>query len=188
MFGERADDERSPVDRSHLIRQVSISPARYRVGTDGPLGRPWNNVRALKVFVAGATGVLGRSAVAALVAAGHQVTGTARTAGGAALLRAAGAEPTNPDLFDPHSVTFAVAGHDVVCNFATKIPGPSGYFRRSAWAANDRLHAEASRHLVDAPLVPPPHGHSIKEAERQAARFTEAGRTGIMRTSSIFER
>ncbi|TMA40898.1 MAG: NAD-dependent epimerase/dehydratase family protein [Deltaproteobacteria bacterium] len=121
VFGEHADDQRSPIDRSHLIRQVSIPPARYRVGTDGPLGRPWNNVRAMKVFVAGATGVLGRSAVAALVAAGHQVTGTARTAGGAALLRAAGAEPTNPDLFDPHSVTFAVAGHDVVCNFATKI-------------------------------------------------------------------
>jgi len=40
----------------------------------------------------------------------------------------------------------------------------------------------------DAPPVPPPHGHSIMEAERQAARFTEAGRTGIMRTSSIFER
>lgn len=108
----------------------------------------------MNVFVAGATGVLGRAAVSALVAAGHRVSGVARTAEKAALLRDMGAEPVSADLFDPKALTSAVAGHEAVCNFATKIPASAmAYWRRSAWSTNDRLHREASRYLVDAALA-----------------------------------
>jgi len=48
----------------------------------------------MRVFVAGATGVLGRRAVAQLVAAGHQVTGVARSPEKEALLDALGVRPS----------------------------------------------------------------------------------------------
>ena len=54
----------------------------------------------MKVFVAGATGVLGRPTVQALVEAGHEVRGTARGEEKSALLRSLGAEPVTVDLFD----------------------------------------------------------------------------------------
>jgi nucleoside-diphosphate-sugar epimerase len=163
----------------------------------------------MRVFVAGATGVLGRSAVPRLVEAGHEVTGVARGDAKAALVRSLGAAPVAVDLFDPSAVAAAVRGHDAVCNFATHIPGPTSMVRRSAWQQNDRLHAEASRHLVDAalasdagvylqhssgfmyaaggdawldesaPLDPPPHGEAIVEAEAHTARFAAAGAAGV---------
>jgi 2-alkyl-3-oxoalkanoate reductase len=51
----------------------------------------------MRVFVTGATGVLGRHLVHGLVAAGHQVTATTRTPGKVAQLREAGAEPVVVD-------------------------------------------------------------------------------------------
>ena len=62
----------------------------------------------MRVFVAGATGALGRHLVPGLVAAGHQVTGTTRTPGKVARLRAAGAEPVVVDGLDREAVTAAV--------------------------------------------------------------------------------
>jgi nucleoside-diphosphate-sugar epimerase len=107
----------------------------------------------MKVFVAGATGVLGWRAVRELVAAGHQVTGVARTPGKANQLRSLGAEPVTVDLFDPDAVRSAVAGHDVVCNLATHIPVVTKSGRPGAWAENDRIRTEASRNLVDAAVA-----------------------------------
>lgn len=166
-------------------------------------------VTVMRVFVAGATGVLGREAVRALRGAGHDVTGVARAPAKAQLLEGLGARSASVDLFDPTAVATAVKGFDAVCNLATNIPTPSRYFRRSPWGTNNRLHVEASRHLVDgalangatryvqhsvafmyadggdgsltesAPLDPPPHGLAVVEAEMQAQRFTAAGGAGV---------
>ena len=163
-----------------------------------------------RVFVAGATGVLGRRAVAQLVAAGHRVTGVARTPEKAALLRSLGATPVTVDLFDATAVRRAVAGHDVVMNLATHIPPLSQAAVPGAWAENDRIRREASRNLVDAaiavgatryvqesiafivadggsewldedsPLDTPSFTKSVLDAEGQAARFTEQGGTGVV--------
>ena len=54
----------------------------------------------MKVFVTGATGVLGQSAIAALCADGHEVTGLARNAEKAAMVEAAGATVSTAQLFD----------------------------------------------------------------------------------------
>jgi nucleoside-diphosphate-sugar epimerase len=104
----------------------------------------------MRVFVAGATGVLGASAVRALVAGGHRVTGIARTAAQRDTLATAGAAPAAADLFDPASLRRAVAGHDVVVNLATRIPAPSAALRAKSWRENDRLRGEASRNLAEA--------------------------------------
>jgi len=63
----------------------------------------------MRVFVAGATGAVGRKLVPALVAAGYEVTGTTRSAGKAEAVRAAGAEPVVLDPLDRDAVAAAVA-------------------------------------------------------------------------------
>ncbi|TMG09721.1 MAG: NAD-dependent epimerase/dehydratase family protein, partial [Chloroflexi bacterium] len=68
----------------------------------------------MKVFVAGATGVLGRPTVRALVEAGHAVRGTARGPEKADLLRSLGAEPVEVDLFDPDALRAGIAGSEGV--------------------------------------------------------------------------
>lgn len=162
----------------------------------------------MKVFVAGATGVLGRAAVPALARAGHDVTGVARSEGKAEVVSSLGGRPAVLDVFDERALASVVTGHEVVCNFATHIPR-AGYYFRSAWRMNDRLHRDLSRVLVraasragaarylqhsvgfmyrdaadawideDAPLDPPPHGLAVLDAEVAAARFTADGGAGI---------
>ena len=107
----------------------------------------------MKVFVAGATGVLGRPTVRALVEAGHDVRGTARGDEKSALLRSLGAEPVAVDLFDLEAVKAAISGSEAVLNFATKIPPIMRMRWKGAWKENDRLRTEASRVLVDAALA-----------------------------------
>lgn len=58
----------------------------------------------MNAFVAGGTGVLGRAALAPLVAAGHRVRATARGQEKAGLVRSMGAEPVAVDLYDPADV------------------------------------------------------------------------------------
>ncbi len=104
----------------------------------------------MKTFVAGATGVLGKPGVRALVEAGHEVRGTARGAEKAETLRSLGAEPIEVDLFDAGSVRGAVAGCDAVINLATKIPPLTKMRWKGAWRENDRLRSQASRVMADA--------------------------------------
>lgn len=104
----------------------------------------------MRVFIAGATGVLGASAVRALVASGHKVSGIGRTGPKREALAAAGASAVQADLFDPASLRQAVAGHDVVVNLATRIPPPLKATRSGAWRENDRIRELASRNLAEA--------------------------------------
>jgi len=62
----------------------------------------------MRIFVAGATGALGRHLIPRLVAAGHEVTATTRTPGKLAQLREAGAEPVVVDGLDRERVIVAV--------------------------------------------------------------------------------
>jgi 2-alkyl-3-oxoalkanoate reductase len=107
----------------------------------------------VKIFVAGATGVLGRRVVSRLVGTGHDVSALARTDGRAVLLRSLGASPVTAELFDAEAMRRAVAGHDVVCNLATHIPPTSKAARPGAWAENDRIRTEGSHNLVEAVLA-----------------------------------
>jgi len=104
----------------------------------------------MKVFVTGATGVVGRPAVRALIAAGHDVTAVARTPEKAAAVERAGARPVTVDLFDADALVPATAGHDAVVHLATHIPPLSRAARAGAWAVNDRLRTETSAHLIAA--------------------------------------
>jgi len=107
----------------------------------------------VKVFLAGATGVLGRPTTRTLVEAGHEVRGTARGAEKAQLLRSQGAEPVSVNLFDAEAVKSVVAGSEAVLHFATKIPPLTRMRWKGAWRENDRLRTEATRNLVDAAIA-----------------------------------
>jgi 2-alkyl-3-oxoalkanoate reductase len=77
----------------------------------------------MRVFVAGATGALGRHLVPGLVAAGHEVTATTRTPGKVAQLREAGAEPVVVDGLDREAVIAAVraAGPEAIVHQMTAL-------------------------------------------------------------------
>ncbi len=107
----------------------------------------------MRVFVAGATGVIGRTLVPRLLAAGHQVTAMTRDAGRAEAMQTAGAGVAVADAFDAAAVLEAVgsATPDVVINQLTSIPrslNPRRYGQEMA--TNDRLRIEGTRHLVQA--------------------------------------
>jgi nucleoside-diphosphate-sugar epimerase len=104
----------------------------------------------MRVFVAGATGVLGTAAVRRLVSSGHEVTGIARGQEKSRILYALGAESVQVDLFDAAAMRAAIEGHDVVCNLATRIPTGPAMMRTSAWRENDRIRAEGSAILAKA--------------------------------------
>src|SRR3954453_4811364 len=107
----------------------------------------------MRVFVAGSTGVLGRRAVVALVAAGHEVTALVRSPEKAALARSLGATPFAGSLFDPDALRGAIVGHDAVCNLATHIPPLTRAASPGAWEENTRIRSEESNNLVDAALA-----------------------------------
>lgn len=104
----------------------------------------------MKVFVAGATGVLGRATIPRLVEAGHEVRGSARSPEKAEQLRAQGAQPVTVDLFDPASVRAAVDGCQAVVHMATSIPPLTKGWKGSAWEMNDRLRGEGTQVIADA--------------------------------------
>ena len=99
----------------------------------------------MKVFVTGATGVLGRAAVRGLLAAGHDVIGLARDAEKAAELDAMDVLPVRGTIFDGVRLAEAIEGCDVVCNLATQMPIGWPGLRPGAWRAADRLRSEGAR-------------------------------------------
>ena len=80
----------------------------------------------MKVFVAGATGVLGRALVPQLVARGHEVVGMTRSASKQDLVRSLGARPVVADALDPDAVAQAVASAEpeVIVHELTALSGP----------------------------------------------------------------
>jgi nucleoside-diphosphate-sugar epimerase len=97
-----------------------------------------------EVVITGATGVIGRRAVRALLAAGHRVTGVTRSAEGRARLEGLGAGAVEADVFAEASLRRAFAGADAVVNVLTHVPRADRMADPSAWAENDRVRTEAS--------------------------------------------
>jgi nucleoside-diphosphate-sugar epimerase len=99
----------------------------------------------VRIFVAGATGAIGRPLVRRLVAAGHDVVGMTRSTEHAEALRAAGAEPVVANAFDREGLVRALrdAHPEVVVNELTDIPrviDPRHY--AEAMAGLERIRTE----------------------------------------------
>jgi len=107
----------------------------------------------MRIFVAGATGALGRRLVPLLVERGHQVTGMTRTAGKAAGLRAAGSEPVVADALDRDAVLAAVvaARPEVVVHELTALAEMTDFRKLDqGFALTNRLRTEGTDHLLAA--------------------------------------
>lgn len=106
----------------------------------------------MKVFVAGASGAIGRPLVRQLIAAGHEVTGTTRREERAAEIRAAGARAVLCDAFDAEALEKAVreAAPEVVVNQLTSLPQEYNPRKASFYAATDRVRREGGHNLVEA--------------------------------------
>ncbi len=106
----------------------------------------------MKVFVAGATGAIGKQIVPRLVAAGHEVVGMTRTESHVALLRELGASPAVADALDPEQVAEVVgrASPDVIVHELTSIGLPDLRHFDRAFALTNRLRTEGTDHLLSA--------------------------------------
>ncbi len=108
----------------------------------------------MRVFLAGASGVIGRRLLPLLLAAGHEVTGACRSAAGVEQLRRAGAPAAvQVDVLDARAVREAVlsAQPEALIHQATAIPARIDPRRmRSQFALNDRIRAEGTEHLLAA--------------------------------------
>jgi nucleoside-diphosphate-sugar epimerase len=112
----------------------------------------------VKVFVAGATGALGRQLVPQLVARGHEVVGMTRTASKQDGLRALGARPVVADALDPDAVAQAVASAEpaVIVHQLTALSGRMSARevrhpeRSFAATMTNRLRIEGTDHLLAA--------------------------------------
>ena len=106
----------------------------------------------MNVFVAGATGAIGRQLVPRLVAAGHEVHGLTHSASKQAMLHELGAVPMVADALDPDQIVEAVesAQPDVIVLELTAIgPLDLRHFDRD-FAPTNRLRTEGTDHLLSA--------------------------------------
>ncbi|HEX4540728.1 MAG TPA: NAD(P)-dependent oxidoreductase [Acidimicrobiales bacterium] len=170
----------------------------------------------MRVFLLGGTGAIGRHALPALVAAGHEVSALVRTAEKAAAVKAQSATPVLASIFDRAVLFEAVRNHEAVVNLATSMPSTAAFAFRHAWEPTERVRIGGSAAVVDAALaagVPrlvqesvsmiyPDSGDQwIDEdtlpdrypntsgnlgAEASAQRFTKAGGTGVILRLGLF--
>src|SRR5262249_35633605 len=106
----------------------------------------------MKIFVAGATGALGRRLVPLLRAAGHQVAGLTRSPAKAGLLRRIGATPIIADALDRAAVKEVVQRQkpEIVVHELTSIKKVDLRNFDRGFAATNRLRTEGTDNLLAA--------------------------------------
>ena len=106
----------------------------------------------MRVFVAGASGAIGRPLVPKLVAAGHDVTGMTRSESRAEAVRQAGARGAVVDVFDADALRGAVeeARADVIVHELTALPDRLDFRQKDVYAPTNRLRTEGTRNLLGA--------------------------------------
>jgi nucleoside-diphosphate-sugar epimerase len=104
----------------------------------------------MRVFVAGASGAVGRPLLPRLLAAGHEVTGMTRRSDRAERIRGSGAEAVVCDVFEAQALEEAVAAArpDVIVHLLTALP--ERFRPRSDLSPTNRIRVEGTRNLIAA--------------------------------------
>lgn len=105
----------------------------------------------MRIFLAGASGVIGIRLLPLLVPAGHIVAGMTRSPGKRSALRALGAEPVVCDVYDADALRAAVVAFqpDAVVHQLTDLPDDVARIPEVA-ARNDRMLREGTANLLAA--------------------------------------
>jgi len=135
----------------------------------------------MRIFLAGASGVIGVRLIPLLVRDGHEVAGMTRSPGKTAALRELGAEPVVCDVFDAGALAKAVTafGPELVMHQLTDLPDQVDRIAEFA-ARNNRMRTEGTRNLLAAAAqagasrflaqsiawTPPAGGEAVAEHER----------------------
>ena len=130
----------------------------------------------MRVFVAGASGAIGRPLIPQLLAAGHEVTGMTRSPESAAVLREADASAAVVDVFDAGALNAAVAEArpEVLVHELTSIPGDLDPRKMEAqFGATNRVRTEGTRNLLTAA-----RGAGARRVVAQSIAFAYAPREG----------
>jgi nucleoside-diphosphate-sugar epimerase len=109
----------------------------------------------MRVFVAGASGAVGRPLVPKLVAAGHEVTGMTRSESKTEDMRRAGARAVVADVFDVDALRAAMeeARPEVIVHELTALPDRIDFRKADTYTATNRVRTEGTRNLIDAALA-----------------------------------
>jgi nucleoside-diphosphate-sugar epimerase len=148
-----------------------------------------------RILVTGGSGVLGAVTIPLLRRAGHELDAPRHA---------------ELDLFDSAAVADRIAGCDALFHLATRIPPREQLADPEAWRENDRIRVDGTRALVDAALAAslkrvvysslafiypstgeadestppaddmPDEARATLDAEREVARFAEAGGAGVV--------
>jgi len=113
---------------------------------------PPSYIAVMRIFLAGASGAIGRRLVPLLVRAGHEVTGATRSATSAAEIERAGAKAAVLDVYDAPAVTAAVvaARPEVLVHQLTDLPRQFDEAKvAEAYAKNARIRTEGTRNLLN---------------------------------------
>jgi nucleoside-diphosphate-sugar epimerase len=125
-----------------------------------------------RILIAGATGQIGRLLTPAMVAAGDDVYGLARSDTSAAAVREMGATPVRGDALDRDQVMAAVAEArpEIVVHQLTAIPKDISNPRKlgALFIPTNRLRREGTRNLVDAA-----EQHGVKRVVAQSIAFAQ---------------
>ena len=105
----------------------------------------------MRVFLAGASGVIGQRLIPRLVQAGHVVGGMTRSPSKTELLSRLGAEPIHCDVFDREALIQVVRDFkpDVMLNELTDLPDDAGQIGEFE-ALNARIRTEGNQNLIEA--------------------------------------
>jgi uncharacterized protein YbjT (DUF2867 family) len=141
----------------------------------------------MRIFVAGATGVLGIRLAPLLVAEGHRVIGMTRSPAKADALRELGAEAVVCDVFDADALRATVIDSeaDAIVHLLTDLPDDHAEIDRFT-EANARIRREGTRNLLDIATtagitrllaesvawpLPGVAGDAVKDLERAVLEF-----------------
>ena len=127
----------------------------------------------MRIFVVGATGVIGSRVVPRLLSLGHEVTALSRSEANRVAIEGMGARPS-PDL--------ALAGHDAVINLATDVPPSSRALMPGAWRATNALRRELPPRIARAARE---HGVRRYVQESFAPVYPDRGDAWIDETTPI---
>jgi nucleoside-diphosphate-sugar epimerase len=106
-----------------------------------------------RVFITGATGVLGKRVVKSLIERDIRVVALSRSAGNSSQLSQAGAEVVKGNLFNPEEMIEATKNCDAIFHLATHIPKKPIPNKMKDWKENDRIRTVGTKALLQAAVA-----------------------------------